>query len=359
MNVIDRSRRSGMIEANQNTEQRPRAGQVQPRGDKILIIRLVYGAALLAALAGCVSTSATPTRPTSLPQPATMVVATTAPQLTAEPPQPTTAAAATQAPAGAIDTTAAVQVVLDYYDAIVQKQYDAAYGLWAQNGAATGQTRAEFEQGYAGTASLSVLLNLPTVSGDTVTVPITILSVLNSSNQTQQPQRFEGIYTLHQEAGGWRIASADIDESDASAEPPASIGDALRVLQAYYQAIDAGNYPRAYTYWENNGTASQQSYTVFVEGFASTTRVTLATGQAQTNAAAGSAYTEVPVVVVAQQRDGSRQSFCGTYRLRRANVPPFDTLGWRINSASILKLEQTDLDSDTIERLLAGQCAAR
>jgi hypothetical protein len=265
----------------------------------------------------------------------------------------------TQPPAGHTDTTAAVQVVLDEYQAIAQKQYDQAYGLWAQNGAASGQTRSEFEQGYANTASLSALLDQPTVSGDAVTVPITILSVLNQSDQTQQPQRFTGSYILRQEAGSWRIASAKIARGDASAEPPAGTGDALRVLQAYYQALDTGNYPRAYTYWENNGTASQQSYAVFVEGFASTDRVTLSTGQAQTNAAAGSVYAEVPVVVLGQQRDGSRQSFCGNYRLRRANVPPFDTLGWRINSASILKLESTDLNSATIQRLLAGQCAAR
>jgi hypothetical protein len=249
--------------------------------------------------------------------------------------------------------------VLDYYQAIAQKQYDQAYGLWAEGGAASGQTRTAFEQGYANTSGLSVLLDRATVSGDAVTVPITILSVLNQSEQTQQPQRFEGTYTLRQEAGGWRIASANIAEGDASAEPPASTGDALRVMQAYEQAIDEGNYPRAYTYWESNGTASQQSYTVFVQGFARTDSVTLATGQARTDAAAGSVYTEVPVVVLGQQSDGKEQSFCGTYRLRRANVPPFDRFGWRINSASILKLENTELDSDTIQRLLAGQCAAR
>ena len=65
------------------------------------------------------------------------------------------------------------------------------------------------------------------------------------------------------------------------------------------------------------------------------------------------------MVVVAQQRDGSHQSFCGHYTLRRTNVPPFDTFGWRIDQASILKLEHAELDSDTIQRLLAGQCAAR
>jgi len=325
----------------------------------ILIIRLVYGAALLAALAGCGTTSATPTRPTNLPQPTAVVVATTAPQPTAEPPQPTTAAAATQAPAGATDTTAAVQVVLDYYNAIVQKQYDAAYGLWAQNGMASGQTRAEFEQGYAGTAGVSVLLDKPTASQNGVVVPSTILSVLNQSNHDQKPQRFTGSYTVSREGESWRIVRATITETDAAAGPPASTGDALQLLQAYYQAIDVGNYPRAYSYWENNGQASQQSYTVFVQGFAQTDKVALTVGRARTNGAAGSAYTEVPVVVVAQQQDGSRQSFCGHYTLRRTNVPPFDTFGWRIEQASILKLEHADLDNTTIQRLLAGQCAAR
>jgi hypothetical protein len=312
----------------------------------ILAIRLGCSAALLVVLTACGLSSAEPTLPSSASAPTAA-------------PQPPESAPMTQPPAGLTDTTAAVQVVLDHYIAIAQQQYDQAYGLWAQNGAASGQTRTEFEQGYANTAGLSVVLDRAIVSGDAVTVPITILSVLNQSDQAQQPQRFSGTYTLRQEAGGWHIASANIAEGDAFAEPPASTGDALLVIQAYYQAIDEGNYPRAYTYWESNGTASQQSYTVFVQGFASTDSITLATGQAQTNAAAGSVYTEVPVVVLGQQRDESQESFCGNYRLRRANLPPFETFGWRINSASILKLENAELDSDTIQRLLAGQCAAR
>jgi hypothetical protein len=80
--------------------------------------------------------------------------------------------------------SAALLVVLDYSNAIAQKRYDQAYGLWAEGGAASGQTLSEFEQGYANTAGLSVLLDRATVSGDAVTVPITILSVLNQSDQT-------------------------------------------------------------------------------------------------------------------------------------------------------------------------------
>lgn len=316
----------------------------------LLAIRLGCSVALLVVLTACGLSGAESTLPTSTPA------------ATAAPSPPTSAPAATAAPsppAGRTDTTAAVQVVLDYYNAIAQKQYDQAYGLWAQNGAASGQTLTEFKQGYANTARLSVLLDRATVSGDAVTAPITILSVLNQSDQTQRPQRFTGTYTLRHEAGGWRIASANIAEADAAAEPPAGAGDALRVLQAYYQAINEGNYPRAYTYWESNGAASQQSYTVFAQGFATTNSVTLATGQTRTDAAAGSVYTEAPVVVFSQQRDGSRQSFCGVYRLRRANVPPFDTFGWRINSAATLQTPNVEPGSGTVQQLLNGQCAAR
>ena len=144
-----------------------------------------------------------------------------------------------------------------------------------------------------------MLLDRATVSGDAVTVPITILSVLNNSDQTQQPQRFEGTYTLRQEAGSWHIASANIDESDAVAEPPASTGDALRVLQAYYQAIDGANYPRAYiVLGKQRSRASQQSYSVFVMALPRPTGSLKMVGQAQINGAAGSVYTEVPVVVL-------------------------------------------------------------
>ncbi len=126
----------------------------------LLAIRLGCSAALLVVLSACGLSSAAPTLPSSAPAPAAA-------------PQPPESALLTQPPAGLTDTTAAVQVVLDYYNAIAQKHYDQAYGLWAEGGAASGQTRSEFEQGYANTAGLSVLLDRATVSGEAVTLPIT------------------------------------------------------------------------------------------------------------------------------------------------------------------------------------------
>src|SRR5262245_47826860 len=134
-------------------------------------IRVCSSAVLLLVLSACGLSSTQPTLPTSVHAPTSA-------------PQPPASAPVTQPPAGLTESTAAVQVVLDYYQAIVEKRYDQAYGLWAQNGAASGQTLSEFTQGYTKTAGLSVLLDRATVSDDAVTVPITILSVLNQSDQT-------------------------------------------------------------------------------------------------------------------------------------------------------------------------------
>jgi hypothetical protein len=192
-----------------------------------------------------------------------------------------------------------------------------------------------------------------------VTVPITILSVANQSDQTQQAQRFSGSYTLAREAGRWKIAIANIATGDTSAPPPAAIADGLSVVLAYYQAINDENYPRAFTLWAQGGAASGQSYAAFVQGFAQTAQVDLITGALQTSGAAGTIYAQLPVVIFAHQRDGSTQPFCGNYTLRRANVPPFDTFGWRIMSAATLAVADVKPGSDLVQKLLSGQCAAR
>lgn len=310
-------------------------------------IRLIGGLALLlVALSGCAPATVAPA-PTSAP--------TSAPAATTAP-APTVAPAPTAAPAG--DEAGAVQTILDYYDAIGQQRYDQAYRLWAQDGAASGQTAAAFAQGFATTAGVSVLLGRASRDGGQVRVPITILTVENQADQSQQARRFDGDYTLAPTADGWRISGASIAPADA-APPLADIADGLSVVRAYYAAISDQNYARAYTLWAQNGAASDQSYAAFAQGFADTARVDLAVGDLQTSGAAGSIYAQLPVVIFAQQRDGSTQAFCGTYTLRRANVPPFDSLGWRIMSAGILPIADVAPGSDSVQQLLGGQCAAR
>jgi hypothetical protein len=253
---------------------------------------------------------------------------------------------------------AAIQVVLDYYAAIGQQQYERAYLMWADEGRASGQTRAEFEQGFSNTTRISVLLDRPAVSGGSATVPITILSILQETDGREQAQRFSGMYTLGSAGEGWQLVGASITEAADNA-PPAETGDALGLLQAYYQAINDRNYPRAYSLWEDNGASSQQDYTAFVQGFARTARVELVVGEARSEGAAGSVYTSVPVVLFAYQQDGLRKAFCGTYELRRSNLPPFESIGWRLFSAGMLEISDVRPGSDLVQALLGGKCAAR
>lgn len=322
--------------------------------------------ALVAILVGCgpASTpgSAQPTTaptlpgaPTAAPTAAATLVPTAA--STAAVPTSAPTAAATQAPASQPnDALAATQIVLDYYQAIGDRAYDRAYSLWARGGAASGQTLAQFQQGFADTAGVTVQLGDASAGGGAVTVPITITSVVNLAGGEQQVRHFRGTYALRQEAGAWRLDGASIAAFAAGAQPPADVADPEALLRAYYAAIGGHGYARAYTYWGNNGANSQQTFVQFAQGFAQTAGVAIDTGTWQMNGAAGSAFADVPVVIAAAQTDGSQKTFCGTYTLRHLNVPPFDQYGWRIEQASIAPIANVQIGGDQEKRLLANGC---
>lgn len=127
--------------------------QHSPQGAQALKGAILALALLLAGCAGPGGPSATATAPTAAVSAPTVASATAVPAPTSAPPAASatavpapapTAASATAAPAG--DADAAVQAVIDYYQAINQQQYDAAYMLWANNGAASGQTLDQFKQ---------------------------------------------------------------------------------------------------------------------------------------------------------------------------------------------------------------------
>ncbi|MBN9506596.1 MAG: hypothetical protein J0I69_11270 [Altererythrobacter sp.] len=131
--------------------------------------------------------------------------------------------------------------------------------------------------------------------------------------------------------------------ADESAPPPATApiraGSPEEAIRAYYAAIDAGEFARAYRLWAREGEASGQSYAAFREGFASTRRSEVrVSGPVQSEGAAGSIYATVPVEVNAVLKDGTRQHFTGQYVLRRVNDVPGATeaqLHWHIESASL------------------------
>lgn len=317
----------------------------------VLSILLLLGTAVVS---GCVSpqVTQTPATPTVTPT-ATATPATPSPTPTASPtstpatstPQPTASPTSTPAAPSEADIDAAVQTILNYYTAINDRQYEQAYDYWAGNGQASNQTLVEFTQGYTDTVRVTAQLGMPTgqAAGTerTVTLPITLTSIVNQSPSEQAVKHFQGTYTLQPgasaalEATGWVIAGASITEVAGTPQPPADLADPVALLKSYYDAINSKEFARAYTYWDNLGKSSNQTFAQFRSGFMTTAQVSIELGTPQEGGAAGSIFAEVPVTITATQTDGTTKKFSGTYTLRRLNVPPFDQLGWRIESADI------------------------
>jgi hypothetical protein len=241
-------------------------------------------------------------------------------------------------PPSTADLAPAVQTVLDYYDAINQRAFDRAYQLWAGNGAASGQTFAQFQQGFTSTVRVDVLLGTPERpnAGGNVSVPVGVFAVVNDSSSPigQRVQQFRGTYSVAPGTTGWQLASASVAQVTGEL-PPVALREPDVLVRSYYEAISRGDIASAYTFWEDFGRASGQTFAQFAQGYANTDHVTVTLGQIQSDAGAGNLYATVPVVIVATQRDGAQRAFCGTYTLHRANIPPFDLLGWHISRAAI------------------------
>ncbi|MCL4368920.1 MAG: glycoside hydrolase [Actinobacteria bacterium] len=171
-----------------------------------------------------------------------------------------------------------------------------------------------------------------------VTVPADLTSIVNPTDQTQPQQvhHYQGTYTLQPGGGsGWEIASASVAEEPAAQRALADVADPTTLLRSYFDALNRREFARAYTYWDNLGQASQQTFAQFERGYAMTKQITVDLGTPQGNAGAGNLYADVPVTIIATQSDGSTRTYKGTYTAHRANIPPFDQLGWRIESAKV------------------------
>jgi len=290
--------------------------------------------------------------PTPTPTPQPTATSTTSPSPVPPTQQPT---AATRS-----DADDAVQVVLDYWEAVNARDYSRAYRYWANDGAASGQSEERFARGFSDTVQVTVLMGAFVAQGSTtgrVTLPVTLLAVANvPGTSDQRLQHYQGTYTLQAGAGAWHIATASIRELPAGTPAPAYVQDPLALLYAWFEAINHQEYARAYTCWSDPRQALGQSYAQFHRGFATTRRVAIQMGEPQTEGAAGSSYTKVPILIVATQTDGTTRTYCGSYTLRRANVPPFDQFGWRIEGADIAPIASVRLNSPEAERLLSQGC---
>ena len=100
----------------------------------------------------------------------------------------------------ALDSTGpggAVDVIRRYYEAIDTGDYAAAYALWAQDGAASGQAYEAFAAGFAQTARSGVEITGPVVmegaaGSSFAEVPVRVRATTRSG----EDQQFEGTYVV-------------------------------------------------------------------------------------------------------------------------------------------------------------------
>jgi hypothetical protein len=122
--------------------------------------------------------------------------------------------------------------------------------------------------------------------------------------------------------------------------------DPIATLASYYDAINAGDYQRAYDLWQSPPSSFEQ----FSKGFAGTARVRiLVDPSARVEGAAGSMFAEISTIVVASTRTGTERVFAGCYVMRRSNV---EDRGWQIYRANVSVAPA----SAKVSRLLSQVC---
>ncbi|HXU25223.1 MAG TPA: hypothetical protein VN697_14440 [Tepidiformaceae bacterium] len=275
-----------------------------------------------------------------------------------------TAAPATATPvatAPIADQIGAGQTLISYYTALNSQNYPAAYAMWADNGAASNQTEAQFAQGYGNTVRIQAQFENAVPSSDGVAVAATILSVVNTPatpTPGQVVETYSGVYHLKQQGGTWKITGGDIQRGPDATKAPADVVDSTTALLSYYKALNDQQYARAFTYWSNEGEANGSSFSDFANGYTNTKSIAAHLGSPVLGGAAGSVYATVPSVIVSTMKDGSQQTFCGNYTMRQINVRPFELLGWHIDSAAITQVSGPAPDATAIQHMLTNNCAA-
>jgi len=223
--------------------------------------------------------------------------------------------------------TRAVQVLLDYYGAINQKQYLVAYALLVT----PNQTLAQFAAQYENNIDSRLWVGAPEVDGDVVTIAVTVVTAVNQKNGDQGSQWTNETYTFKNNL----ITNVVIVPTTQRNEPAPD-----QLIVKYYDARkDFQLLPMSYTLWQYNGGASGLSYTEFVDKMTVFYPEDVFVGEAQIDGGAGTMEATVPVVEAYSDADGFLRGysyvFCGTYTLRSSDVPPFDQFGWQITQFNI------------------------
>ncbi len=201
------------------------------------------------------------------------------------------------------------------------------------------------DRSVSGSAGCNMFRGTYEVRGDTLTLGRMVSTKRACLDQraNQQEQRYLGAL---ESANRFRIVSKRltifysngrnvinlVDANDSSPSPdgaqPAE-SDPVAALISYYNAINERNYQQAYRMWETPETNLER----FSRGFADTRRVRLLIEPpVRVEGAAGSAFAEIPTILIAETSNGRERFFAGCYVLRRSN----ELRGpWRIYRARI------------------------
>jgi len=136
-------------------------------------------------------------------------------------PDPLNTASAADADTNEPTAADAVIVLRDYYAAINARDYPRAHRLWADNGAASGQTAVQFADGFSQTQGVSIDVKAPDdqeagAGQRYLRVPVSLTAI----HRDGSVHRFAGSYVLHRsvvdgatpEQRSWRIQSANLRE---------------------------------------------------------------------------------------------------------------------------------------------------
>lgn len=114
---------------------------------------------------------------------------------------------------------------------------------------------------------------------------------------------------------------------------------AAAAVRAYYDAVSAGDFRRAYAAWSDGGRSSGRTPEQFASSFQGTRIVRVSIGApGRVEGAAGSRHVEVPVTVTSHTADGGELRQAGSF-VMRSSVVEGAAPGWRIVSADLRELQ--------------------
>lgn len=252
------------------------------------------------------------------------------------------------------DRSGPVSLLASYYNAINRREYARAWAYWPSPPSPSYET---FVQGFADTASVRLAVRVPIWTGAAAGTAYARVPVLLSAIHLDGSRHnFVGCFIARrfnvegpEVEEGWSLYEAAVHPTpgnSADARRLVGVCDTMidgayddrtapvRLLASYYNAINQGDYARAWSYWE---TPPAPSFEEFSEGFADTASVMLVVRPpTHLEGAAGSVYAAIPALVNATHWDESRHAFLGCFVARRSNIgPPDIEREWSLFDATV------------------------